>query len=161
MSNSPSTKWIKGITFALVIMATISCSIPASLLGPTPTAEIREVTRQVEVTRIVEIPVTRIVTIEASTGLAGDWYNSVTDTLTTIVWTGSEFRVTRVYDTVDDEIRLVTNTEWDGTRIRWTYLIESTGLSVSYTMTSLVGDELHCDWINSNDTTGTRTLERR
>jgi hypothetical protein len=132
----------------LVIMATLACDL-SSLMGPTPTAEIREVT-------VVVTPEPSDPPID----LAGQWYNSVTTTMTTIVWTGYEFRAASMYDTEDREIRPITMSEWDGTRLKWSYYLASNGLTVTYTMTSLVGDELNCDWINSNDSTGTRTLER-
>ncbi len=156
MLSRRNRKWIGGLAFAVIILATLSCDT-SSLFGPTPTPVIREVTR------VVEIPVTRVVTAPPSNApinLAGQWYNSTTQTMTTIVWTGYEFMVASMYDTEDKEIRPVTLTEWDGTRIKWSYYLEANGLTITYTMTSLVGNQLNCEWTNTAGSSGTRSLVR-
>jgi hypothetical protein len=150
-------KWIKGMAFAVILLATLACST-STLFGPTPTPVIREVTR------VVEIPVTRVVTAPPSSppiDLAGQWYNSTTTTMTTIIWTGYEFMVASMYDTEDREIRPVTLSEWDGTRITWSYYLEANDLTITYTMTSLVGNQLNCEWTNTSGGSGTRSLERQ
>ncbi|HEY70497.1 MAG TPA: hypothetical protein G4O08_07945 [Anaerolineae bacterium] len=148
--------WTKAMAFAVIILATLACST-SSLFGPTPTPVIREVTR------VVEIPVTRVVTAppsEPPINLAGQWYNTTTTTMTTIIWTGYEFMVASMYDTEDREIRPVTLSEWDGTRIKWSYYLAANDLTITYTMTSLVGDRLNCEWTNTAGSSGTRTLDR-
>jgi hypothetical protein len=133
MYSRLNRNWIKVLVFTLVILAMLSCNFVESFFKES----------------------------EPPIDLAGEWYNQVTTTVTTIVWEDDEFRVVSMYDTEDQEDRPVTLSEWDGTRLRWSYYLASSDLTVTYTMTSLVGDSLHCDWINTNNSTGTRTLTRR
>jgi hypothetical protein len=93
--------------------------------------------------------------------LAGVWFNPMTHSETTIVWEDDEFKVVSVVDTDDGEVRPVQESDWNGTRIRWTYYVPSTDYTVTFTMTSLEGDQLYCDWFNDHDRSGTRTLQRR
>jgi hypothetical protein len=132
MLSKLNRNWIKLFALSLVILAMVSCNFVESFFESEPPID-----------------------------LAGDWYNPVTTTLTTIVWEDDEFQVVSMYDTEDQEDRPVTLSEWDGTRLRWSYYLASGDLTVTYTMNSLVGDNLYCDWINSNNSTGTRTLTRR
>jgi hypothetical protein len=151
MHASWNRTWIKALAIALVIMATISCSF-STLFGPTPTAEIREV------------EVTRIVTVEPADppiDLAGIWYNPSTHSRTTIIWENGQFRVISVVDTDDGDVYPVQESDWNGTRIRWTYYVPSTDYTVTFTMTSLEGDQLYCDWFNDHDRSGTRIMERQ
>ncbi len=141
-------KWISGIVAVLVILTTLSCTF-SGLIGATP--EIREV----EVTRIVTVqpPAPPI-------DLEGVWLNPNTGSNTTIIWRLGQFEVVSVIDD-DGEFFPVTDTDWDGTRIRWSYYVPSTGYNVTFTMTSLVGDSLNCDWFNDHDMSGTRTMQRQ
>ncbi len=123
---------VKGMVILLVILTTLSCSFIESFFESEPPID-----------------------------LAGEWYNSVTTTVTTIVWEDDEFRVVSMYDTEDQEDRPITFSEWDGTRLRWSYYLASGDLTITYTMTSLEGDTLNCTWINTNNSSGTRTLTRR
>ncbi|HEY70496.1 MAG TPA: hypothetical protein G4O08_07940 [Anaerolineae bacterium] len=132
MFSRLNRNWVKWTVFVLVILTMLSCNFVESFFESEPPID-----------------------------LAGEWYNSVTTTVTTIVWEDDEFRVVSMYDTEDQEDRPITFSEWDGTRITWSYYLESNGLTITYTMTSLVGDNLNCDWVNTNNATGTRTLTRR
>jgi hypothetical protein len=93
--------------------------------------------------------------------LAGVWFNPMTHSETTIVWEDDEFKVVSVVDTDDGEVRPVQESDWNGTRIRWTYYVPSTDYTVTFTMTSLEGDQLYCDWFNDHNRSGTRIMERQ
>ncbi len=93
--------------------------------------------------------------------LAGVWFNPMTHSETTIVWEDDEFKVVSVIDTDDGEVRPIQESDWNGTRIRWTYYVPSTDYTVTFTMESLEGNSLHCSWFNDHDRSGTRTLQRR
>jgi hypothetical protein len=140
-----------GMVVALVALTTLSCTF-SDLIGTTPEVEIRE------------IPVTRVVTVEAAgppIALAGIWLNPTTHSRTTIIWSDGQFEVIGVIDTDDGEVFPVTSSDWNGTRIRWSYYVPSTDYNVTFTMTSLAGDNLNCDWFNDHDASGTRTMERQ
>ncbi|HEY70494.1 MAG TPA: hypothetical protein G4O08_07930 [Anaerolineae bacterium] len=149
MRSSWNRNWIKALFFALVILATLSCNF-SDLFGVTP--------------EIQEVEVTRIVTVEPAgppIDLAGIWYNPSTHSRTTIIWDNNEFRVISVVDTDDGDVYPVTASDWNGTRIRWSYYVPDTTYNVTFTMTSLEGDELYCDWFNDHDRSGTRIMERQ
>ena len=151
MHSSRNRKWIMGMVVVLVVLTTLSCTF-SDLIGTTPEVEIQE------------IPVTRVV-IEEPAGppiaLAGIWLNPVTHSRTTIIWSDGQFEVIGVIDTDDGEVFPVTSSDWNGTRIRWSYYVPSTDYNVTFTMTSLAGDNLNCDWFNDHDASGTRTMERQ
>ncbi len=149
MHSSWNRKWTAGLVIALVALTMLSCTF-SGLIGATP--EIREV------------EVTRIVTVEAPgppIDLQGVWFNPSTHDLTTILWENDQFEVVSIVDTDDGEVMRVTSSDWDGTRIRWSYYVPSTTYNVTFTMTSLVGDSLNCDWFNDHDMSGTRTFQRQ
>jgi hypothetical protein len=142
-------KWKIVLVVGLVMLTTLSCSV-TDLVGGAPEAR--------------EIEVTRIVTVEPSgppIDLAGVWRNPVTHTLVVIAWEDNEFKVILLVDTDDGEVYQLTSSDWNGTRIRWSYYVASTTYNVTYTMTSLSGDNLNCDWFNDHDMSGTRTWERQ
>jgi hypothetical protein len=146
MHTTRNHKWAIGLVVGLVLLSTLACSF-SDLVGATP--EIREV----EVTRIVEPPGPPI-------DLAGVWRNPVTNTIVFIAWEDNEFRVIYLIDTDDGEVYPLTTTDWNGTRIHWSYYVPSTTYNVTYTMTSLSGDSLNTDWFNDHDMSGTRTWQR-
>jgi hypothetical protein len=140
-----------GMVAALVILTTLSCAF-SDLIGATPEVQIQEV------------PVPRVVTVEAAgppISLAGIWLNPTTHSRTTILWSDGQFEVIGVIDTDDGEVFPVISSDWNGTRIRWSYYVPSTDYNVTFTMTSLAGDNLNCDWFNDHDASGTRTMERQ
>jgi len=92
--------------------------------------------------------------------LAGIWRNPVTNTLVTIIWEDDEFQVIYIIDSDDGEVYELTSSDWNGTRIRWSYYVPSTTYNVTYTMTSLSGDILNTDFFNDHDMSGTRAWER-
>ena len=142
-------KWSLGMVLALVLLTTLSCSF-SDLIGGTP--------------EIQEVEVTRIVTVEPAgppIALAGIWLDPSTHSRTTIVWQGGQFEVIGIIDTDDGGVNPVTSSDWNGTRIRWSYFVPSTTYNVTITMTSLAGDSLYCDWFNDHDRSGTRTWERQ
>lgn len=139
---------IIGFVIGLVLLTTLSCSF-SELVGVTP--EIREV----EVTRIVEAPPR-----QPPIALEGVWLNPTTGSNTTIIWRNDQFEAVSVIDD-DGEFFPVLETDWDGSRIRWTYYVPSTDYTVTFTMTSLVGDSMNCDWFNDHDASGTRTMQRQ
>ena len=143
--------WTKELILGLIILTTLSCSL-TNLIGVTP--------------EIQEVEVTRIVTVEVEPpgppiNLAGIWYNPSTHSRTTIIWDENQFRVISVVDTDAGDVYPVLESDWDGSRIRWTYYVPSTDYTVIFTMSSLVGDNLHCDWFNDHDMSGTRIMERQ
>lgn len=151
MHSRRNRKWIMSMVVALAILATLSCSF-SGLIGTTPEVEIREV------------PVTRVVTVEPAgppIALAGIWYNPVTHSLATIIWEDEQFKVISVVDTDDGDVYPITDSDWNGTRIHWSYYVPDTTYNVTFTMTSLVGDNLNCDWFNDHDASGTRSWERQ
>ncbi|HEY70493.1 MAG TPA: hypothetical protein G4O08_07925 [Anaerolineae bacterium] len=126
-------KWGFIFILMLIVLATISCNFVESLFTES----------------------------EPPIDLAGVWFNPMTHSESTIVWEDDEFRVISVVDTDDGEVRPVQESDWNGTRIRWTYYVPSTDYTVTFTMEYLEGDLLHCSWFNDHDRSGTRTLERR
>jgi hypothetical protein len=149
MHSKWNRKWIKGSLLALVILATLSCSF-SELIGSPP--------------EVMEVEVTRIVTVECPgppIDLAGIWYNPSTHSRTTIIWENNEFRAISVVDTDDGDVYPITESDWNGTRIRWSYYVPDTTYNVTFTMTSLAGDQLYCDWFNDHDRSGTRIMERQ
>jgi len=148
MLSGGSRKGIVGFVIGFIVLTTLSCSF-TELVGVTP--EIREV----EVTRMVEAVPRR-----APIALEGVWLNPTTGSNTTIIWRNDQFEVVSVIDD-DGEFFPVLETDWDGSRIRWTYYVPSTDYTVTFTMTSLVGDSMNCDWFNDHDASGTRTMQRQ
>lgn len=187
MQTKQNSKWIKRATFGLVIFSTLACSlfgfdmtgtsgqtvevtrivretvvVPGSDTVITVAPVIVEITHEVEVTRQVEV--TRVVTavpLSPPIDLEGVWLNPVTHSVTTITWTGDRFKVVSVVDLDDGDVYPVTASNWDGSIIQWGYYVPSTDYNVVFTMTSLVGDNLNCDWYNDHGGSGTRTLQRQ
>ena len=127
------TNWMFVFILVLIVLATLSCNFVESLFtGSEPPID-----------------------------LAGVWFNPMTHSETTIVWEDDEFKVVSVIDTDDGEVRPVQESDWNGTRIRWTYYVPSTDYTVTFTMESLEGNSLYCSWFNDQDRSGTRTLQRR
>ena len=189
MQPERNSKWIKRASFVLVLLSTLACTVfgwdltgtssgpvevtrivretvivPGSDTVITSAPVVIEVTREVEVTRRVEVPVTRIVTVEPAgppIPLAGIWYNPSTHSLATIIWEDNEFKVIFMIDTDDGDVYPVTSSDWNGTRIHWSYYVPDTTYNVTFTMTSLVGDILNTDWFNDHSASGTRAWERQ
>ena len=181
MQTKQNSKWIKGATFALMMLSTLACSLFGFDLTGTSgqTVEVTRIVREtvivpgsdtvitvapviVEVTRQVEVPVTRVVTavpLSPPFDLEGVWLNPVTGSHTTIVWKTDRFIVASVIDD-DGEFFPVTASNWSDI-IQWGYYVPSTDYNVVFTMTSLVGDNLNCDWYNDHGGSGTRTLQRQ
>ena len=148
MRSSLNHKWSLGLIIGLVMLTTLACSV-SELIGVTP--EIREI----EVTRIVEAEPRQPPIL-----LEGVWLNPTTGSNTTIIWRNDQFEVVSVIDD-DGEFFPVMETDWNGSRIRWTYYVPSTNYTVTFTMTSLVGNSMNCDWFNDHNASGTRTLQRQ
>jgi hypothetical protein len=125
--------WIVGLVVTLVLLATLSCSFVDSLLGSS----------------------------EPPIELAGVWFNPVTHSETTIVWENDQFEAVSVVDMDDGEVYPITDSDWDGARIRWSYYVPSTDYNVTFTMESLEGDILNCSWFNDHQASGTRALRRQ
>ena len=189
MQPERNSKWIKRASFVLVLLSTLACTVfgwdltgtsggtvevtrivretvivPGSDTVITSAPVVVEVTREVEVTRRVEVPVTRVVTavpLSAPMNLAGVWRNPSTNSVTTIIWTGSRFRAVSVIDLDDGDVYPVTASNWNGSIIEWGYYVPDTTYNVVFTMTSLVGDNLNTTWYNDHAASGTRTLQRQ
>jgi hypothetical protein len=191
MESRQKSTWIRRVTFVLVFLSTLACTVfgwdltGGTTQGPqnaevtrivqetvivpgperviTSAPVIVEITRQVEVTRIVEVPVTVIVPDDSGPPIAlqGVWYNPSTHDLTTILWQDGTFEVVSIVDTDDGEVMNVTSSNWNGSRIRWTYYVPSTTYNVTFTMTSLAGDKLNTEWFNDHAASGTRTFQRQ
>jgi hypothetical protein len=134
MQASWNRKWSIGLIIGIVLLTTLSCSV-SDLIG----------TKE---------------PLEPPIDLEGVWLNPSTGSSTTIIWRNEAFEVVSVIDD-DGEYFPVRETDWDGSRIRWTYYVPSTDYTVTFTMTSLSGDNLDCDWFNDHNASGTRTLRRQ
>jgi len=132
MDSSWNRKWIVVIAVALVALTTLSCSVTDSLFSSGPPIE-----------------------------LEGIWFNPVTHSETTIVWEDNQFVAVSVIDMDDGDVYPVTESDWDGTRIRWSYYVPDTNYNVTFTMVSLDGDILNCSWFNDHDASGTRAMRRQ
>jgi hypothetical protein len=93
--------------------------------------------------------------------LAGIWFNPVTHSETTIVWENDQFEAVSVVDMDDGQVYPITDSDWNGTRIRWSYYVPSTDYNVTFTMESLEGDILNCSWFNDHQASGIRALRRQ
>ncbi|HEY70492.1 MAG TPA: hypothetical protein G4O08_07920 [Anaerolineae bacterium] len=93
--------------------------------------------------------------------LEGVWYNPSTHSVTTIIWTGHLFSAVSVIDLDDGDVYPITASNWNGSVIQWGYYVPDTTYNVVFTMTSLVGDNLNCEWYSDHGMSGTRTLERQ
>jgi hypothetical protein len=191
MHMRQNTHWLKLGAMLMILLTTLSCSFLGYSLVPESSDSGVEVTRIVretvivpgsdtiitttplppvvvevtrEVTRQVEVPVTRVVTAVPQTppiNLEGVWYNPSTHSVTTITWKSDRFAAVSVIDLDDGDVYPVTASNWDGSVIQWGYYVPDTTYNVVFTMTSLVGDNLYCDWYNDHGMSGTRILERQ
>jgi hypothetical protein len=186
-----NTHWLQMGALLIILLTTLSCSFLGYSLISESGDSITEVTRIVretvivpgsdtvitttplppvvvevtrEVTRQVEVPVTRVVTAVPQPppmDLEGVWYNPSTHSVTTIIWKGDRFAAVSVIDLDDGDVYPVTASNWNGSIIQWGYYVPDTTYNVVFTMTSLVGDNMHCEWENDHGMSGTRILERQ
>jgi hypothetical protein len=191
MHLKEKTRWLKFGALLTILLTTLSCSllgyslvsesgdtavevtrivretviVPGSdtVITTTPLPPVVvEVTR--EVTRQIEVPVTRVVTAVPQAppmDLEGVWLNPSTNSVTTIIWKGDRFAAVSVIDLDDGDVYPVTASNWNGSVIQWGYYVPDTTYNVVFTMTSLVGDNLNCEWYNDHGMSGTRILERQ
>ena len=132
---------------AVLGMVLIACScgslIPTPTAAPLPTATLP--------------PVPTGIT-EPSPSLAGYWLDAQTNDVHIIEWQNGEYVVTSSAS-LDDTLTISSQSWADGT-LTWTYDVQSTGVSVTFSTSSASSDSLYTDWTNSNGDSGTETLQR-
>jgi hypothetical protein len=132
---------------AVVGMVLIACScgslIPTPTAAPLPTATLP--------------PVPTGIT-EPSPSLAGYWLDAETNDIHTIEWQNGEYVVTSAAS--PDDTLTISSQSWVGGTLTWTYDVQSTGVSVTFSTSSASSDSLYTDWSNSNGDSGTETLQR-
>jgi len=96
---------------------------------------------------------------EAIPGLAGRWEDPETLTVHTIEWQSGRYVVVSCIDE-DGSAFSITEQNWDGSKLTWTYYVSSSDVSVGFETTSLNGDSLNTNWWNSVGRSGTEILGR-
>jgi hypothetical protein len=91
-------------------------------------------------------------------GLAGTWKDPETSDTFVIAWQSDQYVVTSV--TWEAKSYSITSQSWTGTSLTWSYLDSDLGKTVTYTTTSLNGNNLNVDWSYDTGATGTETLTR-
>ena len=127
---------------AILAMVIIACSCGS--ITPTPTAAPR-------------IIATSPAPVNPLPGLAGYWQDG--NKVFTIAWQNSQYIVSAVHSAPDGTLTL-SDQSWDGSSLTWTYHNASTNASVTYTTTSVSGDNLYTNFSNTSGGSGTATLLR-
>jgi len=137
------------LTGLLLAITTLACSI-GPLFQPTPTPR----------PTITPVPTfTPIPTPIPLLGLEGRWEDPETLTVHTIEWQSGRYVVVSCIDE-DGRSFPVTEQNWDGSTLTWTYYVASSDVSVGFETTSLNGDSLNTNWWNSIGRSGTEILYR-
>ena len=92
--------------------------------------------------------------------MSGRWKDTESNTVMTIVRSGSGFRVTHAVDTDDGEVYPITSTRWSNGVLKWEYDVPSTGYHLKFETTRLAGDRLHTKWANQKSS-GTEILHKQ
>jgi hypothetical protein len=91
-------------------------------------------------------------------GLTGTWQDPETNDTFVVAWQNSQYVVTSV--TWQDKSYAITSQAWSGSSLTWSYYDTDLSITVTYSTTSLNGDNLNVDWSYSDGTGGTETLTR-
>jgi hypothetical protein len=91
-------------------------------------------------------------------GLIGTWQDPETTDTFVIAWQNDQYVVTSV--TWEGTSYEITSQYWDGSSLTWSYYDTDLPMTVTYTTTSLSGDNLYVDWSYSDGSYGTETLGR-
>ena len=95
---------------------------------------------------------------EAVPGLAGTWLDPDTSDQIVIAWQSNTYSVTSV--TWQGDSYSISSQAWDGKSLTWTYYDTDLGLTVTYSTSSLSGNNLNAVWSYSDGTSGPVTLTR-
>jgi hypothetical protein len=96
---------------------------------------------------------------ETMPGLAGTWKDPETSDTFVIAWQNSQYVVTSV--TWNGTSYSITSQSWTGNTLTWSYYDTDLNLTVTYSTTSLSGDNLNVNWSYSDGGSGTETLTRQ
>jgi hypothetical protein len=91
-------------------------------------------------------------------GLAGTWQDPVTSDTFVVTLRGGNYEVTSV--TWEGTSYDITSQSWTGSSLSWSYYDSDLNLVVTYTTTSISGDNLYVNWSYSDGGSGTETLQR-
>jgi hypothetical protein len=91
-------------------------------------------------------------------GLAGTWENPDTSDEFVIIWQNNQYEV--VSAAWKGITYKITSQSWSGSSLTWSYYDTDMDLTVTFTTTSINGDNLYTKWTYSDGGYGTETLER-
>jgi hypothetical protein len=91
-------------------------------------------------------------------GLVGTWQDPETTDIFVITYQSGQYVVTSV--TWEGNSYSIVSQYWDGSSLTWSYYDTDLPMTVTYTTTSLSGDNLYVDWSYSDGSNGTETLGR-
>ena len=132
-------------------MVVIACSCGSLIPTSVPTA--------VPVIPIVPTMVPQPTTVqEPSPSMAGYWKDPENNDVHTIEWQDGKYVVTNSASPINT--LTITSQSWENGILTWTYLVQSTGYSVTFKTTSVSADSLYTDWSNDKQGSGTETLMR-
>jgi hypothetical protein len=134
---NPNKKVLVTVLSFVVAMLVIACSC-SSLI---PTATTQPSSNQ-----------------ETMPGLVGTWQDPETTDQFVIAWQNNEYVVKSV--TWEGNSYSITSQNWDGNDLTWSYYDTDLSMTVTYTTTSLSGDNLYVDWSYTDGSGGTETLDR-
>jgi hypothetical protein len=135
----------------VVGMAVIACSCGSLIPTPTPTAT------PVPLPTATLAPVPTVIS-EPDPSLAGYWLDSETNDVHTIEWQNGKYVVS--FSASPDDTLTITDQSWTNGTLSWTYAVQSTGVSVTFSTNSASSDSLYTNWSNTNGNSGTETLQR-
>jgi hypothetical protein len=95
---------------------------------------------------------------ETMPGLTGTWQDPETNDTFVVAWQNNQYVVTSV--AWQDKSYAITSQAWSGSSLTWSYYDTDLSITVTYSTTSLNGDNLNVDWSYSDGTGGTETLTR-
>jgi len=136
--------WLVVLVFFLTAaIIACSCNDVVRMLASTPTPTIHP-----QSSLTVPIP-----------NLEGSWEDLDTGVVHTIIWDGEKFVVVSSIHPPSGEY-LVTDQNWDGSVLTWTYYDEEADTAITYETISATFLELYANWW-TNSGSGTETLIRR
>ena len=95
---------------------------------------------------------------EAMPGLAGTWKDPQTSDTFVVAWQNGQYVVTSV--TWEATSYSITSQSWNGNSLTWSYYDTDLSKTVTYSTTSLNGDNLNVNWSYDTGDSGTETLTR-
>jgi hypothetical protein len=95
---------------------------------------------------------------ETMPGLAGTWKDPVSSDTFVIAWQSGQYVVTSA--TWQGTSYSITSQSWTGSSLTWSYYDADLSKTVTYSTTSLNGDNLDVNWSYDTGASGTETLTR-